>query len=169
MVRAGFFADTVNSPIVSADRNAPGSCSVRTQTTNIEAPQVDDVILVAKDLQPAAFIIVAVAIVAIASNMFMPIVGPWASLIAVAGVTVYVGNRVSAVDSRPAWLLPLAAAGGLMAAAAGYRLWKAIRATSNSDRTIGYVFPTAMAIGALWLAIALIHVEASEVVATVTK
>ncbi len=126
---------------------------------------MDDVILVVKDLQPAALIIVAVALIAIVSNLVSPIVGPWASLLAVAGVTAYVGNRVLAVDPRPAWLLPLAGAGALLAAAAGYRLWKAIRATQNNDKTIGYVFTTALAICALWLSIALIEFDASQVTA----
>lgn len=128
---------------------------------------MDDVILVVKDLQPAGLIVLAIAVVAILSNMVFPRVGPWASLLAVAGVTVYVGNRVLGVDTRPAWLLPLALAGLGMAAAAGYRLWKAIRATANNDKTIGYVFPTALAIGALWLSIALIEFEASQITAAV--
>lgn len=126
---------------------------------------MDDVIFVLKDLQPAAFIIAAVAAIAVVSHRLSPMVGPWASLLAVGGVTAYVGNRVIAVDPRPAWLIPLAGAGLLMAATAGYRLFKAIRATSNSDKTIGYVFPAALAIGALWLAIALIEFDASQVVA----
>ncbi len=134
---------------------------------NLEAPQVDDVVLVVKDLQPAAFIIVAVALIALVSNMVSPMVGPWASLLTVGGVTAYVAIRVLAVDPRPAWLLPLAGAGMVMAAMAGYRLWKAIKATSNSDKTIGYVFPAALAIGALWLAIALIEFDASQVTAVV--
>ena len=129
---------------------------------------MDDVIFVVKDLQPAAFIIVIVALIAVASNMVVPIVGPWASLLAVGGVTAYVGDRVLAVDPRPAWLIPLASAGALMAVMAGYRLWKAIKATSHSDKTIGYVFPTALAIGALWLAIALIEFDASQVIAAAT-
>lgn len=124
---------------------------------------MDDVVLVVKDLQPAALIVVAVTLVAILSNMMVPIVGPWASMLAVGGVTVYVGNRVLAVDQRPSWLLPLAIAGVVMAATAGYRLWKAIHATANHDQTIGYVFPTALAIGALWLSIALIEFDASKI------
>ena len=128
---------------------------------------MDDVVLVVKELQPAAFIIIAVAVIAIVSNMASPMVGPWASLLAVGGVTAYVGNRVLAVDPRPAWLIPLAGAGVLMAAMAGYRLWKAVKATSNSDKTIGYIFPTALAIGALWLVIALIEFDASQVTAVV--
>ena len=79
----------------------------------------------------------------------------------------YVAIRVLAVDPRPAWLIPLAGAGVLMAAMAGYRLWKAVKATSNSDKTIGYIFPTALAIGALWLVIALIEFDASQVTAVV--
>lgn len=126
---------------------------------------MDDVILVLKDLQPAAFIIVAVALVGLISNMIVPMVGPWAALLAVAGVTIYVGNRVFAVNPRPAWLLPLAIAGLGMAVMAGYRVWRAIHATANSDKTIGYVFPAALAVVALWLSIALIEFDASKVTA----
>ncbi len=128
---------------------------------------MDDVIIVVKDLQPAALIVLAVTVVAMLSNMVLPRVGPWTSLLAVGGVTAYVGHRVLAVDSRPAWLLPLAVAGVLLAVAAGYRLWKAIGATANNDRTIGYVFPTALAICALWLSIALIQFDASQITAAV--
>mgnify|MGYP003398200627 CR=1 FL=1 len=128
---------------------------------------MDDVILVLKDLQPAAFIVVAVALVGLISNMILPMIGPWASLLTVAGVTVYVGNKVLAVDPRPAWLLPLALAGLAMAVMAGYRVWKSIHATANNDKTIGYVFPTALAVVALWLSIALIEFDASKVVAAI--
>lgn len=128
---------------------------------------MDDVILVVKDLQPAAIIVAAVALVAILSNMLLPLIGPWASMLAVGGVTVYVGNRVLAVDPRPAWLLPLAVAGVALAVAAGYRLWKAIHATANNDKTVGYVFPTALAICGLWLSIALIEFDASSVAAVI--
>ena len=129
---------------------------------------MNDVILVVKDLQPAAVIVVAVAVVAMLSNMVLPRVGPWASLLAVGGVTAYVGHRVLAVQPRPAWLLPLAIAGVALAAIAGYRLWKAIHATANNDKTIGYIFPTALAICALWLSIALIQFHASQIVAVVS-
>lgn len=128
---------------------------------------MDDVLLVLKDLQPAAFIVVGVALVGLISNMILPMIGPWASLLTVAGVTVYVGNKVLAVDPRPAWLLPLALAGLGMAVMAGYRVWKAIHATANNDKTIGYVFPTALAVVALWLSIALIEFDASKVVAAI--
>ncbi len=128
---------------------------------------MNDVIVVVKDLQPAALIVVAVALIAMLSNMLLPLIGPWASMLAVAGVTVYVGNRVLAVESRPAWLLPLALAGVALAAMAGYRLWKAIHATANNDQTIGYIFPTALAICALWLSIALIEFNASPIAAIV--
>lgn len=130
---------------------------------------MDEVVLVVKDLQPAAFIVAAVAIVALASRMLNPRIGPWAALLAIAGVLVYVGNRVLNVDPRPAWLLPLALAGLLMAVMAGYRLWKAIHATSNNDHTIGYVFPTAIAVVALWLSIALIEFDAAELAASIVK
>lgn len=128
---------------------------------------MNDVIVVVKDLQPAALIVVAVALIAMLSNMLLPLIGPWASMLAVAGVTVYVGNRVLAVESRPAWLLPLTLAGVALAAMAGYRLWKAIHATANNDQTIGYIFPTALAICALWLSIALIEFNASPIAAIV--
>lgn len=129
---------------------------------------MDDVIFVVKDLQPAGMIVVIVALVAVISNMVMPRIGPWVSLLAVGGVTAYVGNRVLGVDPRPAWLLPLAIAGVAMAASAGYRIYKAIHATANNDKTIGYVFPTALAIGALWLSIALIEFDASQITAVVS-
>ena len=128
---------------------------------------MNDVIVVVKDLQPAALIVVAVALIAMLSNMLLPLIGPWASMLAVAGVTVYVGNRVLSVESRPAWLLPLTLAGVALAAMAGYRLWKAIHATANNDQTIGYIFPTALAICALWLSIALIEFNASPIAAIV--
>ena len=64
-------------------------------------------------------------------------------------------------------LAVLALAGGLMAVMAGYRVWKAIHATANNDKTIGYVFPTALAVVALWLSIALIEFDASKVTAAV--
>jgi hypothetical protein len=54
-----------------------------------------------------------------------------------------------------------------LAGLAGYRLWKAIHATANSDKTIGYIFPTALAICALWLSIALIEFNASQITAIV--
>ena len=128
---------------------------------------MNDVIVVVKDLQPAALIVVAVTLIAMLSNMLLPLIGPWASMLAVAGVTVYVGNRVLAVESRPAWLLPLTLAGVALAAMAGYRLWKAIHATANNDQTIGYIFPTALAICVLWLSIALIEFNASPIAAIV--
>ena len=128
---------------------------------------MNDVMFVVKDLRPAALIVVAVVLIAMLSNMLLPLVGPWASMVTVAGVTAYVGHRVLAVDPRPAWLLPLAIAGVAMAAMAGYRLWKAIHATANSDKTIGYILPTAMAICALWLSIALIEFDASQITAVV--
>lgn len=128
---------------------------------------VDDVILVLKDLQPAAFIVAAVAIVALVSKMLNPRIGPWVALGAIAGVIVYVGNRVREVDPRPDWLLPLALAGLLMAVMAGYRLWKAIHAASNNDHTIGYVFPTGIAVVSMWLSIALIEFDAAGLAASI--
>ena len=128
---------------------------------------MDDVVFVVKELQPAALIVVAVAVIAVVSNMLLPMLGPWASMLAVGGVAVYVGNRVLGVDPRPAWLLPLAVAGAMMAAVAGYRLWKSIHAIANNDNTIGYIFPAALAICALWLSIALIEFDASQITAVV--
>ena len=130
---------------------------------------MDDVIVVLKDLQPAAFIIAGVILIAIISNLLEPRIGPWVSLFALAGVTVYVGNRVLGVSDRPAWLLPLAVAGVGAAVAAGFRLWRAIHARSNSDQTVAYVFPTALAIVALWLSIALIEFEASVTTTAVVR
>ncbi len=123
---------------------------------------MDAIIGVLQDFQPAAIVVAIVAIGAIVSGMFEPRVGPWLSLIAVAGVTAYVGNRVFAVDPRPAWLLPLAAAGCLAAVGAGYRLYRAIHAASNQDRTVAYVFPAALAIAALWMSIAFIERSATS-------
>lgn len=128
---------------------------------------MDDVILVLKDLEPAAFIVVVVALIAVISGMVRPEIGPWLSLLALAGVTAYVGRRVLDVDPRPAWLLPLAFAGGLAAVGAGYRVWRAIQARSYNDRTVAYVFPTALAIFALWLSIALIEYDVTRVTAAV--
>lgn len=126
-----------------------------------------DVIVVLKDLQPAAFIVVIVAFSAILAGMVRPLVGPWLALLALAGVVAYVGHRVQAVDPRPAWLLPLAIAGLFAAVGAGYRLWSAVKARSNNDLTVAYVFPTALAIFALWLSVALIEYDASRVTAVV--
>lgn len=129
---------------------------------------MEDVIVVLKDLQPAAFIVVVVAMAAIISGKIQPLAGPWLALITLAGVVAYVGHRVQAVDPRPAWLLPLAIAGLVAAAGAGYRLWTAVKARSNNDLTVAYVFPTAVAIFALWLSVALIEFDATRVTAAVT-
>jgi hypothetical protein len=130
---------------------------------------MDDVIQVLSDLRPAAFIIAGVILIAILSNMLEPRIGPLISLLALAGVTVYVANRVLEVEDRPAWLLPLAIAGLVAAVAAGYRLWRALHARSNNDNTVAYVFPTALAIFALWLSIALIEFETTTITAVVTR
>lgn len=120
---------------------------------------MDTLITILKDFQPAGVVIVLVALAAIVSNMSVPAVGPLVSLLSIAGVAVYVGNRVTQVDPRPSWLLPLACGGALAAVAAGSRLLQAISARSNNDNTVGYVFPTALAIAALWLSIALINFQ----------
>lgn len=143
-----------------------GAVEPRLIRERIGAP-VDDVIFVLKDLQPAAIIVAAVAIVALVSKMFSPRIGPWVGLVTIAGVIAYVGNRVRNVDPRPDWLLPLALAGLLMAVMAGYRLWKAIHAASNNDHTIGYVFPTGIAVVSMWLSIALIEFDAAELAASI--
>jgi hypothetical protein len=130
---------------------------------------MDDVIQVLSDLRPAAFIIAGVVLIAILSNMLEPRIGPLISLLALAGVTVYVANRVLGVEDRPAWLLPLAVAGLVAAVAAGYRLWRALHARSNNDNTVAYVLPTALAIFALWLSIALIEFETTTITAAVTR
>jgi hypothetical protein len=130
---------------------------------------MDDVMQVLSDLRPAAFIIGGIILIAVISNMLEPRIGPWISLLALAGVTAYVANRVLGVDDRPAWLLPLAIAGLIAAVAAGDRLWRAIHARSNNDNTVGYVLPTALAIFALWLSIALIEFESSTITAVVTQ
>lgn len=130
---------------------------------------MDDVIQVLSDLRPAAFIIAGVVLIAILSNMLEPRIGPLISLLALAGVTVYVANRVLDVEDRPAWLLPLAVAGLVAAVAAGYRLWRALHARSNNDNTVAYVLPTALAIFALWLSIALIEFETTTITAAITR
>ncbi len=128
---------------------------------------MNDVITVLKDLQPAALIVVIVALSSIISGMSVPQVGPWLSLAALVGVTAYVGHRVLSVESRPAWLLPLALAGLVAALGAGFRVWNAAHARSNNDRTVAYVFPTALAIFALWLSVALIEFEATTLTSAV--
>ncbi len=130
---------------------------------------MDDVVLVLKDLQPAAVIIVALAVAALVCRAVDPRIGPWLGFLGLAGVTAHVGNRVQGVDPRPEWLLPLALAGLLLAIVAGYRLWKAIHATANHDYTIGYVFPTAIAVLGMWLSIALIEFDATQVASTVAR
>jgi F0F1-type ATP synthase membrane subunit c/vacuolar-type H+-ATPase subunit K len=126
---------------------------------------MDDVVTVLKDLQPAAIVVAVVALIAILSSRVEPRIGPWVSLATLGTVTAYVGNRVLGVEDPPTWLIPLAAAGLLAALAAGYRLWRAAQAVSNNDRTVGYVFPTAVAIVALWLSIALIEFDATRIAA----
>ena len=128
---------------------------------------MNDVIAVLKDLEPAAIIIVLVSLVSVISGMSAPQVGPWASLAALVAVTAYVGHRVASVENRPAWLLPLALAGLLAAVGAGFRLWRAAYARSNNDRTVAYVFPTALAIFALWLSVALIEFNATNLASAV--
>jgi len=130
---------------------------------------MDDVITVLKDLQPAAIIVVVVAAIAVISGMSMPRLGPWVSLGALVAVTGYVVHRVLDVQDRPAWLLPLLCAGLVAAAGAGYRVWRAAHARSNNDHTVAYVFPTALAIFALWLSVALIEFDASGLSAAVGR
>lgn len=123
---------------------------------------MDTLLTILKDFQPAGILIVAVALASIGGNMTMPQIGPWVSFVAVLGTAAYVGNRVNAVADRPAWLLPLALAGAIAAIAAAYRLFRAIRAHSYNDHTVGYVFPTALAIAAMWLSIALINFQSTH-------
>ena len=78
----------------------------------------------------------------------------------------YAGNRVVNVADRPAWLLPLALAGAVAGVLAAARLVRAIKARSQNDMTVGYVFPTALAIVAMWLSIALINFESTHQVVT---
>jgi hypothetical protein len=130
---------------------------------------VDTLISILQDFQPAAVVITIVAIIGLVSGMVEPRIGPWVSLVGLVGVAIYVGSRVSEVDSRPAWLLPLALAGALAALGAAIRLYRAITATANNDRTVAYVFPTALAIVALWLSIALIEMEKANVTTAITR
>lgn len=123
---------------------------------------VDTLLTILKDFQPAGVIIILVAVVSIGGNMTMPQIGPWASLVAIAATAAYVGNRVMGMDARPAWLIPLATAGAITAIATGLRLFRAIRAQSYNDHTVGYVFPTALSIAAMWLSIALINFQGTH-------
>lgn len=111
------------------------------------------------ELKPAALIVAALLAVALVSSRFMPEIGPWISLAAVAGTAIYVGNQVTGVTDRPQWLLPVAGAGAILAVLAGVRLLGAIKARSNNDNTIGYLFPTAMAVVGMWMSVALIRYE----------
>lgn len=129
---------------------------------------MDTLITILKDFQPAGVVIVLVAIAAIVSNMTMPEIGPWVSLLSLAGVSIYVGNRVLGVETRPSWLLPLALGGLVACVFAGTRLVSALQARSYNDNTVGYVFPTALAIGAMWLSIALIQFQATHDAITAT-
>jgi hypothetical protein len=130
---------------------------------------VDTLISILQDFQPAAIVIAIVAIIGLLAGMVEPRIGPWVCLAGLLGVSVYVGTRVSEVDARPAWLLPLALAGALAAVGAAVRLYRAITATANNDRTVAYVFPTALAIVALWLSIALIEMEKASVTTAITR
>lgn len=120
---------------------------------------VDTLLTILKDFQPAGVVIVLVAAISMVSERLMPQVGPWASLLAIAGIAAFVGNRVVNMADRPAWLLPLAAVGAMSAVAAGTRLFRSVKAHAYNDQTIGYVFPTALSIGAMWLSIALINFQ----------
>ena len=131
---------------------------------------MNDVIFVVKDLQPAAIIVVAVVADRNAVEHVAAARRPMGAMVAVAGVTAYVGHRVLAVDPRPAWLLPLAVAGVAMAAAgAGTACGRRFTRPRTATSTIGYIFPTALAICALWLSIALIEFDASQITAVVAR
>lgn len=123
---------------------------------------MDTLITILKDFQPAGLVIVAVAAISMLGNRTIPRIGPWTSLIAIAGTAAFVGNRIVAVESPPAWLLPLAIAGAVTALGAAIRLVRAISAHSYNDHTVAYVFPTALAISALWLSVALINFTATH-------
>lgn len=123
---------------------------------------MDTLLTILKDFQPAGMVIIAIAVMSMVANHTRPDVGPWAALIAVAGVAMFVGNRVMEVQTRPGWLLPLALSGLVVALAAGYRLFRAIQAHNYNDHTVGYVFPTSLAIASMWLSIALINFQTTH-------
>lgn len=129
---------------------------------------MDDVIVILKDLEPAAYIVLGVAVAAVISSRVAPRVGPWVSLLALMGATVYVLRQVIAENPRPSWAIPLALAGVMAAAGAAYRVWNAARARSMNDKTVAYVFPTALAIFALWLSIALLELDSAPVTSALT-
>jgi len=120
---------------------------------------VDTLLTILKDFQPAGLVIILVAVASIVSNRLAPQAGPWAALVAIGGVAAYVGNHVMDMTSRPAWLLPLAAVGAIVALGSGLRLFRAIQAHAYNDHTVGYVFTTALAIASMWLSIALINFQ----------
>lgn len=128
---------------------------------------MDTLLTILMDFQPAGIVIILVAVASIVSNRLLPQAGPWAALVAIGGVGAYVGNHVMDMTSRPAWLLPLAAVGALIALGSGLRLVRAIKAHAYNDHTVGYVFTTALAITAMWLSIAVINFQDTN--KTVTK
>jgi len=120
---------------------------------------MDDITAFLTELKPAGLIVAALLVIALVSSRFMPEIGPWVSLAALAGTAVYVATRVADVQTRPQWLLPVAIGGAILAILAGVRLIGAIRSRSHSDNTVGYLFPTAVAILGLWMSVALIRFE----------
>ncbi len=111
------------------------------------------------ELKPAALIVAVLLAVALVSSRFVPEAGPWVSLAALLGTGVYVAQHVRGVEERPQWLLPVAIGGAVLAALAIARVVGTIRARSHSDNTIGYLFPTAVAVLGMWMSVALINFE----------
>ena len=120
---------------------------------------MDNVSAFLTELQPAAVIVVIIAALSLVASRTIPGVGPWAALLGLVGVAGYVGNQVNNVENRPEWLLFVALGGAVLAVIAGIRLLGAIRANTANDHTVGYVFPTLVAVIGLWMTVALIRFE----------
>jgi hypothetical protein len=156
------FDPTVQVKVTAADRwdDAAIRCDGRALPT--KRVRVDTLLTILMDFQPAGIVIILVAVASIVSNRLLPQAGPWAALVAIGGVAAFVGNRIMDMETHPAWLLPLAAVGAIIALGAGLRLVRAIQAQAYNDHTVGYVFTTALAIAAMWLSIALINFQATN-------
>lgn len=126
---------------------------------------MDNISVFLAELQPAAIIVAIIAAISLVASRTYPAVGPWAALLGLVGVAGYVGSQVNDVENRPEWLLFVALGGAVLALIAGLRLLGAIRANTANDHTVGYVFPTLIAVAGLWMSVALIRFEDMEQVA----
>ncbi len=120
---------------------------------------MDNISAFLAELQPAAVIVAVIAAISLLASRTYPKIGPWTALLGLLGVAGYVGNQVSGVEQRPEWLLFVALGGAVLALIAGLRLLGAIRAGTANDHTVGYVFPTLVAVAGLWMSVALIRFE----------